>query len=175
SPHVRIALRHQRSQIALPRISRIDRQAPYRSSAIPSSPFLQGTSARREVVGGSGRGRRTCGNSIVYNHGGMKLAILGTRGIPANYGGFETFAEELSTRLVSRGHDVTVYGRSNNIRYREPTYKGVKLTILPTIGTKYLDTVVHTFLSVLHAVVRKRFDCVLMCNAANAIFAFVPR
>src|SRR6266699_283086 len=105
----------------------------------------------------------------------MKLAIMGTRGIPANYGGFETFAEELSTRLVARGHEVTVYGRSNNIRYPEPTYKGVKLTILPTIGTKYLDTVVHTFLSVLHALVRKRFDCVLMCNAANAIFAFVPR
>jgi glycosyltransferase involved in cell wall biosynthesis len=104
----------------------------------------------------------------------MKLAIIGTRGIPANYGGFETFAEELSTRLVARGHDVTVYGRSNNIRYAEPTYKGVKLTILPTIETKYLDTVVHTFLSVFHAL-GKAFDCVLMCNAANAIFALVPR
>ena len=48
----------------------------------------------------------------------MKLAILGTRGIPANYGGFETFAEELSTRLVERGHDVTVYCRSNNVVLR---------------------------------------------------------
>ena len=73
---------------------------------------------------------------MVYNPDAMKLAILGTRGIPANYGGFETFAEELSTRLVVRGHDVTVYGRSNNIRYRDRTYKGVKLAILPTIGTK---------------------------------------
>ena len=104
----------------------------------------------------------------------MKLAIIGTRGIPANYGGFETFAEELSTRLAARGHDVTVYCRSNNVSYRQPAYKGVKLSILPTIGTKYLDTVVHTFLSVLHAIPR-RFDCVLMCNAANAVFAAVPR
>jgi glycosyltransferase involved in cell wall biosynthesis len=104
----------------------------------------------------------------------MKLAILGTRGIPANYGGFETFAEELSTRLAARGHDVTVYGRSNNIDYRQPTYKGVKLAILPTIGTKHLDTVAHTFLSVLHAIPR-RFDCILMCNAANALFGLVPR
>lgn len=104
----------------------------------------------------------------------MKLAIIGTRGIPANYGGFETFAEELSTRLVARGHDVTVYCRSNNIKYDRPIYKGVKLTVLPTIGTKYLDTVAHTFLSVLHAV-PKRFDCVLICNAANAVFAAVPR
>jgi glycosyltransferase involved in cell wall biosynthesis len=104
----------------------------------------------------------------------MKLAILGTRGIPANYGGFETFAEELSTRLAARGHDVTVYGRSNNIRYPDRMYKGVKLTVLPTIGTKHLDTVAHTFISVMHALGR-RFDCILMCNAANAIFAAVPR
>jgi glycosyltransferase involved in cell wall biosynthesis len=104
----------------------------------------------------------------------MKVAILGTRGIPANYGGFETFAEELSTRLVSRGHDVTVYCRSNNIQHRGGTYKGVRLVILPTIGTKYLDTVAHTFLSVFHAIPR-RFDCILMCNAANAVFALVPR
>lgn len=104
----------------------------------------------------------------------MKLAILGTRGIPANYGGFETFAEELSTRLAARGHDVTVYGRSNYIRYSEPTYKGVRLTILPTVETKHLDTVAHTFISVIHALPR-RFDCILMCNAANALFALVPR
>src|SRR5207247_9030391 len=93
----------------------------------------------------------------------MKLAILGTRGIPANYGGFETFAEELSVRLAARGHDVSVYGRSNNIRYREKIFKGVKIAILPTIGTKHLDTVVHTLLSVCHALPR-RFDCILVCN-----------
>jgi glycosyltransferase involved in cell wall biosynthesis len=104
----------------------------------------------------------------------MKLAILGTRGIPANYGGFETFAEELGTRLAARGHDVTVYGRSNNIRYPHKIYNGVRLAILPTIGTKHLDTVAHTFLSVLHALTR-RFDCILMCNAANAVFCVVPR
>jgi glycosyltransferase involved in cell wall biosynthesis len=104
----------------------------------------------------------------------MKLAILGTRGIPANYGGFETFAEELSTRLVARGHDVTVYGRSNNVQFAGRMYKGVKLAVLPTIGTKYLDTVAHTFLSVLHAL-PSRFDVILMCNAANALFALVPR
>src|SRR4030095_16377561 len=111
---------------------------------------------------------------IVYNRGAMKLAILGTRGIPANYGGFETFAEELATRLAARGHDVTVYGRSNNIRYPQKIYKGVRLVVLPTIGTKHLDTIAHTFFSVLHAV-PQRFDCILLCNAANAIFALMPR
>src|SRR5437667_5526351 len=105
----------------------------------------------------------------------MKLAILGTRGIPANYGGLETFAEELSTRLAARGHEVWVYGRSNNIKYPHASYKGVHLKVLPTIPTKYLDTVAHTFFSVVHLALRPKFDCVLMCNAANAIFAAALR
>src|SRR5215813_6942928 len=67
----------------------------------------------------------------------VRIAIVGTRGIPANYGGFETFAEELSTRLVARGHDVVVYCRA---RYAEPAYHGVRLQYLPTIRHKYLDT-----------------------------------
>ncbi len=104
----------------------------------------------------------------------MKVAILGTRGIPANYGGFETFAEELASRLVQRGHQVTVYGRTNNIRYQGHTYKGVELVLLPTIPHKYLDTVAHTFLSVCHVLFRK-VDVVLICNSANSIFSFLPR
>ncbi|MBF8305277.1 MAG: hypothetical protein HW398_465 [Acidobacteria bacterium] len=104
----------------------------------------------------------------------MKIAILGTRGIPANYGGFETFAEELSSRLVRRGHQVVVYGRTNNIRYRGSEYKGVRLVLLPTIPHKYFDTVAHTFLSVWHVLVQD-VEVVLICNAANAVFSFVPR
>src|SRR5262249_3576759 len=89
-------------------------------------------------------------------------------------GGFETFAEELSTRLAARGHDVTVYGRSNKIHYPHKTYKGVRLAILPTIRTKHLDTLAHTLLSGLHAGPR-RFDCILMCKVANGVFGVVPR
>lgn len=99
----------------------------------------------------------------------MRIAILGTRGIPANYGGFETFAEQLSTRLVERGHEVTVYCRSHHVPKEMAEYRGVCLKVLPTMKHKYLDTVVHTFLSVIHAVCQ-RFDVVLICNAANAIF-----
>ena len=104
----------------------------------------------------------------------MKIAILGTRGIPASYGGFETFAEELSARLAARGHSVVVYGRTNIIRYREPFYRGVRLVLLPTISHKYFDTVAHTFLSVFH-VLFQDVDVVLICNAANSLFSFVPR
>ncbi len=104
----------------------------------------------------------------------MKIAIMGIRGIPANYGGFETFAEELSTRLVNKRHKVTVYGRSNTIDYKEPYYKGVRIVILPTIGHKYLDTVVHTPLCVLHAL-KERYNVILICNSANAIYTWLPR
>jgi len=104
----------------------------------------------------------------------MKIAIVGTRGIPANYGGFETFAEELSTRLVRRGHKALVYCRANNIKKRELFYKGVELVILPTIIHKYLDTVVHTFLSSIHVIFTDA-EIVYFCNTVNAIFTFIPR
>ncbi len=104
----------------------------------------------------------------------MKIAILGTRGIPANYGGFETFAEQLGTRLAARGHQVTVYGRKHYATAGRREYRGVELVVLPTIRHKYFDTVVHSFLSMLHALTR-RYDVILVCNAANSIFAFFPR
>jgi glycosyltransferase involved in cell wall biosynthesis len=104
----------------------------------------------------------------------MKIAILGTRGIPANYGGFETFAEQLGTRLAARGHAITVYGRKHYSVTSEPTYKGVNLVVLSTIRHKYFDTVIHTLLSILHATPR-RYDAILICNAANSVFSFIPR
>ncbi len=78
----------------------------------------------------------------------MKIAVMGTRGIPAHYGGFETLAEELATRLSERGHEVTVYCRSHYVSQDMKEFKGVNLVVLPTIKHKYLDTVVHTFVSV---------------------------
>jgi len=101
---------------------------------------------------------------------------MGIRGIPANYGGFETFAEELAPRLAARGHRVTVYGRSHYVssRLHNTTYKGVRLLVLPTLRHKYLDTVFHTFMTACHAL-SQDFDVVLMCNAANSPFALIPR
>lgn len=101
----------------------------------------------------------------------MRVAIVGTRGIPARYGGFETFAEELSTRLVARGHQVTVYCRQ---RYATPQYRGVDLAYLPTIRRKYFDTVVHSSLSTLHLLAHPP-DVALYCNAANAFLTWIPR
>lgn len=101
----------------------------------------------------------------------MRIALLGTRGIPAQYGGFETFAQELSVRLAARGHSVTVYCRS---RHEAPEYQGVRLRYLPALRHKYFETVAHTGLSTLDLLFH-RFDAVLFCNAANAIFTWLPR
>ncbi len=101
----------------------------------------------------------------------MRIALLGTRGIPANYGGFETFAEEISARLVERGHSVTVYCRS---KHPASEYRGVQLRYLPTLRHKYLDTVAHTAISTIDALFRG-FDALLYCNAANALFTLPPR
>src|SRR5579863_6584338 len=101
----------------------------------------------------------------------MRIAILGTRGIPAHYGGFETFAEELSTRLARAGYSVAVYCRE---RPRESPWRGVELRGLPTIRHKYFDTLAHTAISTIHLLFH-RADVALYCNAANAIFTILPR
>lgn len=97
----------------------------------------------------------------------LKIGIAGTRGIPACYGGFETFAEELSIRLVRRGHQVTVFGREHLIKLSEPEYQGVKLKLLPAPRHKYLETVVHTWRT-FRSVKRDEYDLILVCNAANS-------
>lgn len=104
----------------------------------------------------------------------MRIAIIGTRGVPASYGGFETFAEELGARLVERGHAVTAYGRDHVIPAGISMHRGIRIRRLPTVRHKYFDTVVHTAISVIDALPR-RFDVVLICNNANAPFALVPR
>lgn len=99
----------------------------------------------------------------------LRLALLGSRGIPANYGGYETFMEELSVRLVERGHRVTVYCRSRYTPKELTEHKGVRLVVLPTVPTKHLDTPVHTFVSAWHAT-GERHDAALVVNSANALF-----
>jgi glycosyltransferase involved in cell wall biosynthesis len=97
----------------------------------------------------------------------LRIAILGTRGVPACYGGFETLAEELGRRLADRGHRVTVYGRTGFVDPELGSYRGMQLVVLPAVRTKHLETVSHTLLSAIHAV-HQGYDAVLLCNAANA-------
>lgn len=104
----------------------------------------------------------------------LKIALIGTRGVPANYGGFETCVEELGKRLVERGHDVTVYCRDSYYDQKPARYLGMKLIYLPNLKKKSLDTLSHTFLSVLDAI-RQPFDVLMVFNAANSPTLILPR
>ncbi len=97
----------------------------------------------------------------------MRIAIMGTRGVPARYGGFETLAEELGRRLVARGHEVTVYGRCGVVEPGLSQWLGMRLVVLPAVRTKHLETVTHTLVSAIHGALAG-YDAVLLCNAANA-------
>ncbi len=100
-----------------------------------------------------------------YHHT-MRIAILGTRGVPANYGGFETFAEQLGRRLVQRGHEVTVYGRDRFVPPEVRSYLGMRVVRLPAPRAKYFETVLHTLYAAFH-VLRHQYDVVYVCNSAN--------
>lgn len=104
----------------------------------------------------------------------MRIAMMGTRGIPASYSGFETCVQELGARLVERGHSVTAYCRSHHIKLRDRSYRGIELVRLPTVQSKYLDTIVHTFLSMLHGSFRN-YDVVLMFIVGNSLVSWIPR
>ena len=99
----------------------------------------------------------------------LSVALLGSRGIPGRYGGYETLMEELAVRLVARGFKVTVYCRSHSTPRDLTSWRGADLVVLPTVRTKYLDTPVHTFLSCLHAA-SAGYDAALVVNSANALF-----
>jgi glycosyltransferase involved in cell wall biosynthesis len=112
----------------------------------------------------SGSIQKDCGRRL-------HVALLGSRGIPGRYGGYETLMEELATRLVARGFRVTVYCRSHVTPPGLLSYCGADLVVLPTLRTKHLDTPVHTLLSALHSLASgARYDAALVVNSANALF-----
>lgn len=78
----------------------------------------------------------------------LRIAMIGSRGVPARWGGVERHVEELGAELVRRGHHVTVFCRSNyGDGQRRLEHRGMRLTHLPTVGTKHLDAIVHSALS----------------------------
>lgn len=99
---------------------------------------------------------------------GLRIALVGTRGVPAHYGGFETCVEEVGRRLTERGHDVTVYCRSGNGEdKRLKAFEGMKLVHLPALHRRSLETLSHTGLSAAHLLAH-RVDAAIVFNAANA-------
>ena len=104
----------------------------------------------------------------------MKIAIVGTRGIPNRYGGFEQFAEKVSSTLMDRGHQVTVYCRKPFTSPDDVYDRRVRRVVLPTVHQKHLDTWSSGLISMAHVALSDN-DVVLLCNVANSPFAWFPR
>jgi glycosyltransferase involved in cell wall biosynthesis len=105
----------------------------------------------------------------IKQNGPLRVAMIGTRGVPAQYGGFETAIEEIGQRMVRDGAEVTVYCRNGEAERRK-THLGMKLVHLPALRMKIAETLSHTALSALHLVFSRKYDAVFVFNAANAPF-----
>lgn len=104
----------------------------------------------------------------------LRIAMLGSRGIPHTYSGYELFLGEVAPRLVNRGHEVIVYCRSSLFQTRPKTHKGVQLIYLPNIETKVLGTPTHTLVSMCDVVFRG-VDIIFVVNLVNGFHCILPR
>jgi glycosyltransferase involved in cell wall biosynthesis len=103
----------------------------------------------------------------------MKIAVIGSRGYPYVYSGYETFVAELSVRLVAKGHSVVVYCHKSLFSERPPAVQGVSLVYLPSIEKKSISQLSHSFLSTLHVIFQRDVDVVLYVNSANGPFGLL--
>ncbi len=105
--------------------------------------------------------------------GRLRVAFIGGRGLVSKYSGIESYYEQIGAELTRLGHEVTVYCRT----YFTPPieeYKGMRVRRLPTIRSKHLETVAHTFLSSVHAMF-SGYDLVHYHCLGPALFSFLPR
>ena len=104
----------------------------------------------------------------------MTISIIGSRGYPYVYSGYETFVKELSERLVLKGIHVRIYCHKNLFTSYPKEMNGIELIYVPTIESKILSQLIHSFLSMTHACFSKT-DVILAVNAANGPWGLISR
>lgn len=105
----------------------------------------------------------------------MKIAIIGSRGYPYVYSGYETFVKELSERLVKEGIEVRIYCHKSLFSNRPKSVNGIELVYIPAIETKVLSQLSHSFLAMLHCCFSREIDMILAVNTANGPFGIFSR
>jgi glycosyltransferase involved in cell wall biosynthesis len=108
------------------------------------------------------------------NRGGLRIAMIGQKGLPATFGGIEHHVEELGSRMAASGHQVTVFCRTNYSDGHRRQHRGMRLVELPTVGTKHLDAIVHSALATA-VVLRGDFDIVHYHAIGPGALAVLPR
>ena len=102
----------------------------------------------------------------------MKIAFVGTKGVPAKWGGIEKYIEEIGKRLVERGHEVTVFGSRWFLRdFREKTYLGMRICRLPTVHFQATDALTNAFFATI-ALIGSDYDIVHFHGFAS--YYFIP-
>jgi glycosyltransferase involved in cell wall biosynthesis len=104
----------------------------------------------------------------------LKIAVVGSRNIPADYGGVETATEGLYTKLAEKGHKIIFYGRNKSNTYEKTDFKGIKVINLPTINMVGVGTFFHCFISSVFAVFSDA-DIVHYHAQGPALFSFIPK
>jgi glycosyltransferase involved in cell wall biosynthesis len=104
----------------------------------------------------------------------LRIAMIGQRGVPASFGGIEHHVEEVGSRLATRGHDVTVFARRNYLDTAIDEHRGMRVRVLPTVGTKHLDAIAHSALSTV-AALRRPPDIVHYHAVGPGLCAPLPR
>ncbi len=104
----------------------------------------------------------------------MKVVMIGQKGVPAIFGGIERHVEELSTRLVRIGVEVAVYCRRWYTGSRE-TGSNIRRIFVPSLHTKHLDAITHTFIATLHAIFVEKPDVIHYHGVGPALCAWIPR
>ncbi len=104
----------------------------------------------------------------------MKIAYIGQKGIPTKTGGVERYVEEVATRMVKMGHEVFVYARNNYTDKNLSEFKGVKIIHLPSIPTKNLDAISHTFFATIHSLFQD-YDVIHYHSIGPTSLSFIPK
>ena len=104
----------------------------------------------------------------------LKIAIIGSRGYPYVYSGYETLVKELSERLVKSGHNVRVYCHSSLFKKKPKQVNGIELVYTPSIKSKIFSQLFNSFFSFIHVCFSK-IDVVLVVNSANGPFGLITK
>ena len=104
----------------------------------------------------------------------MKIAIIGSRGYPYVYSGYETFVQQLSERLVKKKVCVTIYCHKKLFKDRPAHKNGIDLKYMPSIETKSLSQLTHSFVSIFDACLDD-FDVIFVVNVANGPLGIITK
>ena len=104
----------------------------------------------------------------------LKIAIIGSRGYPYVYSGYETLVKELSERLIKKGHKVRVYCHKSLFKNKPKYVNGIELVYTPSIKSKIFSQLFNSFFSFIHVCLSK-VDVILVVNSANGPFGILTK